>query len=77
MADDAALLRILVMKEKETVMDVVMEVLMMVMKCARKILCVAATTASSLACTTMIKTTAVRNQKLFPVVWTLTLWVYS
>ena len=70
MAHDAALLRILVMKEKETVMDVVMEVLMMVMKGAREILCVAATTASSLVYTTMIKMTAVRNQQLFPVLST-------
>ena len=77
MEDDAVLLRILVMKEKETVMDVVMEVLMMVMKGAREILCVAAKTASSLVFTTMIKTTAVRNEKLFPVSSTQKLRVYN
>ena len=59
----AVLLRNLVMKERETVMDVVMEALMMEMKDARETLYVAAITAYSLVCTTMRRMTAVSMQR--------------
>eukprot|EP00091_Calanus_sinicus_P000882 TRINITY_DN10837_c0_g1_i1.p1 TRINITY_DN10837_c0_g1~~TRINITY_DN10837_c0_g1_i1.p1 ORF type:complete len:172 (-),score=28.75 TRINITY_DN10837_c0_g1_i1:175-690(-) len=61
LGDAAVLQRILVMKERETVMDVVMEVLMMEMKVARVTLCVAVITACSLVCTTIRRMTAVRK----------------
>ena len=48
MARDAAHLRIPVMRERETVMDLVMEVNMMVMKGARETWCAAATIVRSL-----------------------------
>ena len=59
--EDAALLRILAMREKETVMDLVMEVVMMAMKDAKENFSVEVITANSLVCTTTRKTTAVRN----------------
>ena len=49
------------MKERETVMDQVMVASMMVMLGAREILCVAATTVSSLELTTTPRMTAVRD----------------
>ena len=60
--DDVVHLRIHVMKERETVMDLMMEVNMMVMKDVKVILCVAATIVRSLVITTMRKMTVVRNQ---------------
>ena len=59
--EDAALLRILAMREKETEMDLVMEAVMMAMKDAKENFSVEAITANSLVCTTTRKTTAVRN----------------
>ena len=63
MAEDAALQRILVVRERETVMGQVMEVSMMETEDALETLCVAATTARSLVLTTMIRMTAVREEK--------------
>ena len=51
------------MKEKETVMDLVMEVVMMVMQVVKENLFVAATTASSLVPTIMRRMIAVRKLK--------------
>ena len=59
--EDVARLKNLVMKERETVMDLVMEVVMMAMKDAKENFSVEAITANSLVCTTTRKTTAVRN----------------
>ena len=59
--EDAVLLRILAMREKETVMDLVMEVVMMAMKDAKENFSVEAITVNSLVCTTTRKMTAVRN----------------
>ena len=50
-----------VMKEKETVMDLVTEVNMMVMLAAREILCVAVTTVRSLDTITMRRMIAVKD----------------
>ena len=61
MVRDVVLQRIHVMKERETVMDLVMVVSMMVMLGAGEILCVAATTVSSLELTTTPRMTAVRD----------------
>ena len=61
MVRDVVLRRILVMRERETVMDLVMVVSMMVMLGAGEILCVAATTVSSLELTTTPRMTAVRD----------------
>ena len=71
--EDVAPLRILVMKEKATVMDPVMEVAMMVIMDVREILYAEATIARNLEYSTMKKTIAVKNllqlrlnsQKLF------------
>ena len=64
-AGDAVLLIIPVMKDREIVMDLMMEVSMMVMMDVKEILCVAATTVESLEATIMRKMIAVRNhQKL-------------
>jgi len=59
---DAAPLRNLVMRERATVMDEVMEVLMTETEAARETLSVGATTVCSLVCITMRKTIVVRNQ---------------
>ena len=67
--DDVVLQRIHVMKERETVMDLVMEVNMMVMKDAREILCVAATTVRSLVITITRRMIAVRNQFKFMILY--------
>ena len=61
MARDAALLRIHVMREKETVMALVMEVSMMDMLAVREILSVVPTIAENLVSTIMRKMTAVRS----------------
>jgi len=61
---DAALLKTRVVKEREIVMDLVMEVSMMDMMDAREILNVAATTASSLVVSTMKKMIAARNLQI-------------
>ena len=61
MARDVVLLRLLVMKERETVMDPVMVVNMMDTPAARETWCAAATTASSLDTTSMRKMTAVSD----------------
>jgi len=66
MVEDAALLPILVILVRVTVMDLLMEVLMMDMPGARGILCVAATIAGSLVCTSMKKMTAVIFHPQFP-----------
>ena len=71
--EDAALLRILVMKEKEIVMDLMMVVGMMVMRGAETILYVEATIARNLVVFITKRTTVVSNlltqqlsnQKLF------------
>ena len=62
MARDAAHLRIPVMRERETVMDLVMEVNMMVMKDVKEILCVAATIVYSSDHIIILKMTVVRDQ---------------
>ena len=59
MGGDAALLRSPVDWERETVMDLLMEVLMMAMLAVRETLCVAAITARSLVFTSMRRMTAV------------------
>ena len=53
--EDAALLRTLAMREKETVMDLVMEVVMMAMQDAKKGLCVEVTIVNSLGPITTIR----------------------
>ena len=63
--EDVALLRILVVKEKETVMVQGMEVSMMVMLGAEETWCVAVTTARSLDLITMRKMIAVTFLSLF------------
>jgi len=63
MVGDAVLQRILVMKERETVMEQVMEVLMMETEDVVETLCVAVTTVSSLVLTTMTRMTAVRDHQ--------------
>merc|ERR1712181_208510 len=60
-ADGAVHLRTRVMRERVTVMELWMEVLMMVTKVARDRWCAEATTVRSLGHTTMRKMTAVRN----------------
>ena len=55
-------LRTLVMKERVTVMDLVMEVVMMAMQVVRENFCVAVIIVKSLVLTTMTRMTAVRNQ---------------
>ena len=60
--EDVVLQRILVMKEKETVMDLEMEDNMMDMQDVREILCVAATIVNSLDTIIMKKMIAVKNQ---------------
>jgi len=62
MGEDAALLRILVEKERVIVMEQVMEVSMMGTEDAVEILCVEAITAGSLVHTTMRRMTVVRGQ---------------
>ena len=62
MEEDAALLSILAMKEKETVTDLEMEEPMTDTRDVRETWYVAATTARSLVSTTMRRTTAVNNQ---------------
>ena len=59
--EDVAPLRILVMKEKVTVMDPVMEVAMMVIMDVREILYAEATIGRNLEYSTMKKTIAVRS----------------
>merc|ERR1719322_1854431 len=59
--EDVAHQRILVMKERVTVMDLVMEVVMMVIKAAKEILYVEATIARNLVHTIMKKMTVVKN----------------
>ena len=59
--EDAALLRIHVMKEKVIAMDQVMGVNMMVMMVVKEILCVEVTIVRSLDITTMRRMTAVRS----------------
>jgi len=63
MAEDAVLQRILVVKERETATELVMEVLMMETEDVVETLCVAVTTVSSLVLTTMTRMTAVREQR--------------
>jgi len=63
MVGDAVLQRILVMKERETATELVMEVLMMETEDVVETLCVAVTTVSSLVLTTMTRMTAVREQR--------------
>ena len=60
--EDAALLRIHVMKEKGTVMDQVMEVVMMAMQVAKEIFCVEAIIARNLVTIIMKRMIAVRNR---------------
>jgi len=60
--EDVVLQRILVMKEKETVMDLVMEVNMMDTEDVREILCVEATIVNNLDIITMKRMIAVKNQ---------------
>eukprot|EP00092_Neocalanus_flemingeri_P071686 GFUD01088144.1.p2 GENE.GFUD01088144.1~~GFUD01088144.1.p2 ORF type:complete len:138 (-),score=38.81 GFUD01088144.1:81-494(-) len=64
LAEDAALLRTHVEKEKVIVMEQEMEELTMETEDAKGISCVAATTARSLVSTTTRKTTAVKGQKV-------------
>ena len=66
--EDVALPRILVMKERETVMDLVMEVPMMDMLVVKESLYVAAIIARSLEHSIMKKTTAVRNHLPLPLI---------
>jgi len=63
MEEDVVLQRILVGKERETVTDQVMEVLMMDTEVVVEILYVAVTIVSSLVLTTMRKTTVVSVQQ--------------
>ena len=59
--EDVAHQRILVMKERVTVMDLVMEVVMVVIKAARENFYVEVTTARNLVPTIMKKMTVVKN----------------
>ena len=61
MARDAALLRIHVMRERETVMDLEMEVSMMDTKDVKEILFVDPTIVSSLELTSILRMTVVSN----------------
>ena len=61
-AEGAVHLRILVMKERVTVMDQVMEVVMMAMQGAEENLCVGVIIVRSLVLTTMTRMIVVRNQ---------------
>jgi hypothetical protein len=61
-AEGAVLLGILVMKERVTVMDQGMEVVMMAMQGAGENLCVAVIIVKSLVLTTMTRMIVVRNQ---------------
>merc|ERR1711982_21734 len=61
-AEDAALLRILVTRERVTVMVLVMEVTMTATEAAEEIWCVGPTTARSSATTTMRRMTAARSR---------------
>ena len=63
--EDAVLLRTLAMKEREIVMDQVMEVAMMAMKDVKEILSVVAIIVNSLVCTTTIRMIAVSSQLRF------------
>jgi len=63
MEEDVVLQRILVGKERETVTDQVMEVLMTDTEVVVETLCVAVTIVSSLVLTTMRKTTVVSVQQ--------------
>ena len=63
MEEGAVLQRILAGKERETVTDQVMEVLMMDTEVVVETLCVAVTIVSSLVLTTMRKTTVVSVQQ--------------
>ena len=69
--EDAVLQKNLVMKERETVMDLVMVVVMMAMLDVRGISYVAAIIVNSLVLTSMTKTTVVRRpqviHKLHPI----------
>ena len=60
--EDVVLQRTLVMKEKETVMDLEMEVNMMDTEDVREILCVEATIVNNLDIITMKRMIAVKNQ---------------
>eukprot|EP00092_Neocalanus_flemingeri_P056749 GFUD01067318.1.p1 GENE.GFUD01067318.1~~GFUD01067318.1.p1 ORF type:complete len:297 (+),score=61.61 GFUD01067318.1:1-891(+) len=81
--EDVVLQRILVMKEKETVMALVMVVVMMVVLGVKEVLCVEAIIVKSLVHSTMKRTTAVKilqhqleNQKQFIILvlyWSLLL----
>jgi len=64
MVRDVVHQRIPVMRERVTVMDLVMVVSMMVTVDVREILCVAVTTVSSLELTIIPRMTVVRNQSL-------------
>ena len=63
MVEDAVLQRILVVKERVTVTEQVMEVLMMETEDVVGTLCVAVTTVRSLVLTTMTRMIAVREQR--------------
>merc|ERR1719233_873188 len=63
MVEDAVLQRILVVKERVTVTELVMEVLMMETEDVVGTLCVAVTTVRSLVLTTMTRMIAVREQR--------------
>ena len=62
-AEDVVHLKIHVMKERETAMDLVMEVVMMVIQVVKESLCVEVTTARNLVRTTMKRMIAVRNHR--------------
>ena len=62
-AGDAALLSSLVTRERETVMDLEMEANMTAMPGVRETSCVVPTTALSLVCTSILRTTAVREHR--------------
>jgi len=59
--EGVVLLRTLVMKERVTVMDLVMEVVMMAMQDAKENLCVVVIIVNSLVLTTMKRMIVVRN----------------
>jgi len=61
-AEGAVLQRTLVMKERVTVMDLLMEVVMMAMQGVKEFLCVAVIIVRSLVPTTTTRMTVVRNQ---------------
>jgi len=63
-AEDVALRRILAMKERVIVMDLVMEVVMMDTRAVKEILYVGAIIVRSLVCFTMRRMTVVRNPQL-------------